>query len=232
MKKIIITLAVFLFSGLSAQAMDRSMFSVTAGLAANQSVYGASGTETNRGDTNLIADVKKESGVFTDGHQSGFIELNVGDYVSFGFEHTADGISTPENKSREGRSVENKVSVDFNDLNTTYVKINLPVLTGTYFRFGYVETDIDVKETSGSGKTYSNASTEGSIVALGFAKGLGESRFSLRFEGAYMDLDNVSSNNGIAADAASVANSGRNQIDVSNMEGLTGKIALTLTLGK
>ena len=47
-----------------------------------------------------------------------------------------------------------------------------------------------------------------------------------------MDLDNVSSNNGTAADAASVANSGRNQIDVSNMEGLTGKIALTLTLGK
>ena len=76
------------------------MFSVTAGVAANQSVFGASGTETNRSDTNTIADVKKESGVFTDGHQSGFIELNVGEYVSFGFEHTPDGISTPENKSR------------------------------------------------------------------------------------------------------------------------------------
>jgi hypothetical protein len=35
-----------------------------------------------------------------------------------------------------------------------------------------------------------------------------------------MSLDDVTSSNGVAADGGSIANGGRNQIDVSNMEGV------------
>ena len=47
-----------------------------------------------------------------------------------------------------------------------------------------------------------------------------------------MELDNVSTSNGVAADGATVANGGRNQIDAKNLEGVTGKLAITYTLGR
>ena len=47
MKKIIIALSVLFMSTISAKAVDLSVLSLTAGLAANQSVFGASARETN-----------------------------------------------------------------------------------------------------------------------------------------------------------------------------------------
>jgi hypothetical protein len=47
-----------------------------------------------------------------------------------------------------------------------------------------------------------------------------------------MELDNVTTDNGVSATGGTVANGGRNQVDASNLEGLNGKIALTFTLGK
>ena len=122
------------------------------------------------------------------------------------------------------------VKVDFNDLNIAYLKLNIP--GGVYAKFGVLETDLDVKETMASGSTYQNVSTEGTIMGLGYAKALGDSAFSVRVEGSYLDLDDVSTNNGVSATGGTVANGGRNQVDASNLEGLNGKIALTFTLGK
>ena len=146
MKKIITTLAVLLLTTFSANAFDRSMLGLTAGIAANQSVFGATAKQTNNNDTNGTGSIKEEHGVFTDSHKSGFIELNVGQWISLGYEHTPDSISTPENKTRENRAVESKVSVDFNDLDTMYVKLNLPFASGMYARAGVVSTDLDIKE--------------------------------------------------------------------------------------
>lgn len=230
MKKIIITLAVLLF-GTSVNARDFSMFQITAGIAGNQSIFAGKATETNENDSSAIVSTKNESAVFMDGYQSGFIELGIGEWISIGYEHTPDSISTPENKTRE-TLVESKVSVDFNDLNTTYVKINIPRTGGAFIRAGTVETDLDIKETMGSGSTYNNVSTEGTMFGLGYAKQLGDSAFDIRVEGSYLDLDNVTTSNGVASGSATVANSGRNQISTKYMEGLTGKIALTLTLGR
>jgi len=230
MKKIIITLAVLLF-GATANARDLSMFQITAGIAGNQSIFAGKATETNENDSSAIVSTKNESAVFMDGYQSGFIEIGVGPYISFGYEHTPDSISTPENKTRE-TLVESKVSVDFNDLNTTYVKLNITKLGGLFVKAGTVETDLDIKETMGSGSTYSNVSTEGTMFGLGYAQQIGDSPFDIRVEGSYMDLDNVTTSNGVASGSATAANSGRNQISTKYMEGLTGKIALTLTLGR
>ena len=166
MKKIITTLAVLLLTTFSANAFDRSMLGVTAGIAANQSVFGATAKQTNNSDTNTRGSIKQEHGVFTDSHKSGFIELNVGEWVSIGYEHTPDSITTPQNRTRESTALESSVSVDFNDLNTTYLKVNLPFASGMYARAGVVSTDLDIKESMGSGTTYNNVRTDGNILGL------------------------------------------------------------------
>ena len=233
MNKIITTLMFIALSTVSAKAADFSALkenlSLTAGIAANQSVFGASAKETNLNDTGGAGHVKEEHGVFADGHSSQFIELGIGQWISVGYEVTPDSITTPKNTSREGTDNEGNVSVDFNDLTTTYVKLNLPYLNGAYIKSGTVKTDLDIKETMLSGSTYSNRSTDGTMMAFGYQKALGDRGFAVRFEGAYMELDNVTTNNG--ASTATVANGGLNTIDAKNLEGLTGKVALTFTLG-
>ena len=230
MKKLLAVIsAIFVFSH-SAFALERSDLSVTAGISANSAVYGASGKETNYDEGNTVRTIKNESGVFTDSHMSGFLELNVGEYVSLGIEHTPDTITTPQNDRVTNANTTTTVSADFNDLNVAYLKLNVP--GGVYLKAGYVETDIDVKESMASGSTYNNVSTSGSIVGIGYERSVGEAGLGIRLEGSYMSLDDVTSSNGVAADGGSSSNGGRNQIDVSNMEGLNGKIAITYTFGK
>ena len=229
MRKILTVISVLSLISFNANALERGDISATIGVAANSAVYGASAKETNRDDSSNIRRTASESGVFTESHTSGFIELNVGEFVSLGYEHTPDSITTPQADRTTNTNAKTTVSVDFNDLNIAYLKLNTPF--GVYLKAGLVETDLDIKESMASGSTYSNVSTEGTIMGIGYNKALGE-RLAVRVEGSYMELDDVSTSNGVAADGSTVANGGRNQIDASNLEGVNGKIALTFTLGK
>ena len=229
MKKILAIVSVLSLFTFSANAFDASDVSVTAGISANSAVYGASGKETNRDDSGNIKKVINESGVFVDSHMSGFLELNMGEFLSLGYEHTPDSITTPENRRITNVNSTTKVSADFNDLNIAYLKFNVP--GGVYLKAGYVETDIDVNESMASGSTYANVSTEGTVLGIGYSHSV-EGGLGVRLEGSYMELDDVMSSNGVSASGATVANSGRNQVDVSNMEGLNAKIAVTFTFGQ
>ena len=229
MKKILAIVSVLSLFTFSANAFDASDVSVTAGISANSAVYGASGKETNRDESNTVRDIENESGVFVDSHMSGFLELNMGEFLSLGYEHTPDSITTPENRRITNVNSTTKVSADFNDLNIAYLKFNVP--GGVYLKAGYVETDIDVNESMASGSTYANVSTEGTLIGVGYSQAL-EGGVAIRLEGSYMELDDVMSSNGVSASGATVANSGRNQVDVSNMEGLNAKIAVTFTFGQ
>ena len=241
MKKIIIMVALLAMSTVSAKAIslpampDLGNFELTVGMAQNQGVFGATATETNE-DAEGVTDtghIKKESGVFTDGYSSQFIEIGVGKYVSVGYEHTPDSVSTPTNTTRADGPAEGNVSVDFNDLNTTYVKINVPFLTGLYLKGGEVETDLDIKETMLSGSTYKNVSTNGSTYGVGYAKALGETAFAVRFETMYLELDTVKADNGVASGTTGDHGTrNRNAIEAKNLQGLTAKVALTYTFGK
>ena len=114
--------------------------------------------------------------------------------------------------------------------------MNIPG-SGFYGKVGYVEVDLDVKETMAAGATtgtsssYANTNTEGTVLGVGYSKPLRDSAVSIRFEGTYMELDPVSTSNGVSATGGTVANGGRNQVDASNLEGLNGKVALTFTFG-
>ena len=229
MRKILTIVSLLSVISFNANALDSSDVSATVGIAANSAVYGASAKETNRAEDNTIKTTQSESGVFTDSHASGFIELNIGEFVSLGYEHTPDSITTPQADRTTNTNANTTVSVDFNDLNIAYLKLNTPF--GVYVKAGYVETDLDIKESMASGSTYQNVSTEGTVMGIGFAKAIGDSPASIRVEGSYMSLDDVTTSNGVSTTGGSVANGGRNQIDASNLEGLNAKIALTFTFG-
>ena len=228
MKKIIITAAFFVLSTISAKAIDFSGLSLTAGIASNTSVFGATAKETSSSETGTAIRVNKESGVFTESFSSQFVELGIGRFISLGYEHTPDSISTPQNINDDGgqtgTGATTTVSADFNDLNTTYVKLNIP--GGMYIKYGTVETDADFKETTKSGNTYRNVSIDGTSIGAGYQRFLGDSGFGFRFEANYLDFDNAKTDNGLATTA------NRNLIEASNIEGATAKLAITYTLGR
>ena len=242
MNKIITTIAILALTSVSANAIDRSSFgnfSLTGGLATNQSVWGGTAKQDEYNFAGTAIDASnEESGVFTDGYASQFIELGIGKYLSIGYEHTPDAITTPQNVNESGSGATgaggetSRVSVDFNDFNTTYAKLNLPFFNGAYVKAGTISTDLDIKETQLSGNTYNNISIDGTSMGAGYQRQLGGSGFDLRFEGNYVELDSATVNNGVAKTGGTAANGGFNEVKASNLEGLTGKIAITYTFGR
>ena len=226
MKKIILTAVLVAFSTISAKAVDFSVFSLTGGLSTNSSVFGASGKEENFSDTTGNASkLNTKSGVFTESYGSQFVELGVGKYISLGYEHTPDSISTPQNVANEGLAKEQTVSVDFNDKNTKYIKLNVP--GGIYVKLGDVDTDVDIKTSSG---TYADRTTSGTSIGVGYQRLIGDSGFGLRVEGNYLDFDNVTSNDGDTTDT--VVNNGRTVVTAKNLEALEAKLSITYTFGR
>ena len=233
MKKLITTIAFIALSTVSAKAVEWEIFSITGGLAANQSVFGGTAQQDAYdaiGTTIEVTD--KEHGVFTESFSSQFIELGIGRWISLGFEHVPDSISTPQNINDGGAAgTTSTVSVDFNDMNTTYIKLNTPI--GIYFKYGTVETDLDIKETQLSGNTYDNTSVDGTSIGAGYQKTLGERGFGFRIEGNYVELDSVTVNNGITqVGVVGRTDGGFKEVKATNLEGLTGKVALTYTFGR
>ena len=232
MKKLITTIAFIALSTVSAKAIEMEMFSITGGIAANNSVWGATATQDEYNNAGTAIDAtNKQSGVFTESFGSQFVELGIGRYISLGFEHVPDSISTPQNvNDSSGATATSTVSVDFNDMNTTYLKLNTPM--GIYFKYGTVSTDLDIKETQLSGNTYKNTSVDGTSLGAGYQKTFGERGFGFRIEGNYVELDNVTVNNGVTKTGGTPANHGFAEVKAKNLEGLTGKVALTYTFGR
>ena len=233
MKKIITTLVFIAFSTVSSKAIDLpalpdlGMFSLTAGVAANTSVWGASAKETNFAEDGSMTggSTNKESGAFVEDYASQFIELGIGRFVSVGYELASDKISSPTNIASEGKGNEMTVAVDFVDFETVYAKLNIP--GGAYLKFGEVETTMNIKKTGGTASSiYGGKTITGTSTGVGYQRFIGESGFGFRFEGNYVDLNNVSTDNGAGATG------NLNQIDATNLEGAHAKIALTYTLGR
>ena len=236
MKKILTTFAIIALSTVPVKAIDMEMFSITGGLAANTSVWGATATQDEYNAAGTAIDASnKQSGVFAESFSSQFVELGVGKWVSFGYEHVPDSISTPQNVNTAlnvtgADTATSTVSVDFNDFNTLYAKLNTPM--GIYLKFGNVTTDIDIKETQRSGNTYKNTSIDGTSMGAGYEKLFSDKGFGIRFEANYVEMDSVTVNNGVAKTGGTAANHGFAEVKAKNIEGLTGKVALTYTFGR
>ena len=231
MKKIITAIAFIALTTVFAKAIDFGGFSVTAGLGQNTSVWGASGTESEYSETGTLPEINKEHGVFTDEYSSHFIELGIGKYVSVGYNMASDPIKTPSNVTNEGDAAQQAtVQVDFNDLETQYIKVNIP--GGMFVKYGQTAVDIKVNEVIASGSTYADRSTEGTSIGLGYQGHVGDSGLGYRIETNYLEFDDVTTDNGTTIAGSDSTNGGRNQIDIDNMEGVTAMFAITYTLGR
>jgi len=231
MKKIITAIAFIALTTVSAKAIDFGGFSVTAGLGQNLSVWGARGVEQEFSESGTLPETNREHGVFADEYASYFAEIGIGQYVSLGYNMASDPIKTPSNVTNEGATTQQAtVQVDFNDLETQYIKINIP--GGMFVKYGTVAVDIKVNEVIASGSTYADRSTEGTSLGLGYQGHIGESGLGFRMETNYIELDNVTTDNGTTIAGSNSTNGGRNQIDIQNMEGVTAMFAITYTLGR
>ena len=114
-------------------------------------------------------------------------------------------------------------------MNTTYLKVNFPFVTGLYGIIGTVESDLKIKKTGGSASTYDNKSISGDVTAIGYQKYIGDSDFGIRAQASYMEFGNVSTSSG---NASTVAGGGNNTIDADELAGLSAKVALTYTIGR
>ena len=231
MKKIITAIAFIALTTVSAKAVDFGGFSLTAGIGQNSSVWGASGTEKEFAEDGATFEDNKEHGVFTDDYSSMFLEIGIGQYVSIGYNMSNDPIATPTNVTNEGDPAQQAtVQVDFNDLETQYIKVNIP--GGMFVKYGTTEVDIKVNETIASGSTYADRVSEGDSIGLGYQGEIGDSGLGFRIETNYVTFDNVTTDNGVASGSGTPTNGGRNEIKIENMEGVTAMFALTYTLGR
>tara|TARA_B110000008_G_C16944002_1_gene553660 strand:+ start:579 stop:1283 length:705 start_codon:yes stop_codon:yes gene_type:complete len=230
MKKLI-TVAVFaIFSASSALSLD---ITPSFGLSYNTAGFAGEGNERVGSDTGTVQSTTDEYGAFGADFASVFAEVQFGNIVAIGLDYVPGGIESPINKSRESEdsavgsngSGNSQVSVDFEELTTVYAKVNVPFLGGTYLKAGFSTVDVIVNESMESGNTYADVNTEGFMAGIGYNHEIANG-FALRAEVSASQFDDVKTDNGVAAGSESVANGGRNVVQVESMWGAKGTVSL------
>ena len=185
------------------------------GLSGNLAVFHATGTENENGE------LSSEDATGVAGYGSIFVEKTLGDRFLIGIDYVPTALESETSEtvvedittSLTSTSQTNKVQVDFEDLTTLYLGLN--VTENLYVKAGMVQVDVITNETLGTGSTYGNASLDGTMFGLGYNHSYGNG-ISTRIEGSYMDFD----------DASVTASNTDNKISLKGLEGASAKISL------
>jgi hypothetical protein len=191
MKKLLILITSFLFAFSNANAIG-----VNVGISGQLGVFEASATETE--DTNDRAS-KDAMAVF--GYGSIFLEKTLGQYLTIGIDYVPSALESETNEKLRtdllatadgaASNVTQKVQVDFEDLTTYYVNLNLN--ENFYLKAGIAKVDVITNETLGTGSTYGNADLDGTVFGAGYNKNFDNGLF-VRAEGTYQEFDGVTIN--------------------------------------
>lgn len=213
MKKIIITLFA-LFYSISASAE----VGVNIGVSGQIGVFEASAHE-KEGPSGAVEKSKKEDAMAAFGYGSIFVEKDLGiltlgiDYVPTALEsETNEEKRTDKTSSSTAAAVTQKVQVDFEDLTTLYLAVN--VNESFYVKAGISRVDVITNEALGTGSTYGNTDLDGTILGAGYNKDLDNGMF-VRAEALYQQFDGVTVNG-----------SGDTVITVDEINGVSGKISI------
>ncbi len=219
MKKLITALFGLMFAISTASAE----VGVNVGVSGQLGLFAATATETDTGShgTTTGDDEKNSKSDFIGlGYASIFIEKELGpltvgvDYVPTALEtETSETLIDDKTTSDTSTAVTNKVQVDFEDLTTVYLALN--VTENAYVKAGYVQVDIITNESLGTGSTYKNADIDGVSLGIGYNKDFDNGMF-LRAEGNYMEFDGTSV----------TSSSGSQKISLNSVDGVTGKLSL------
>ena len=148
-----------------------------------------------------------------------FIEKTLGDRFAIGIDYvpaaleteTAETAKYDMTSSATASSKTNKVQVDFEDLTTIYLALNLT--DNMYIKAGRVSVDVITNESLGTGSSYGNTSLDGTQLGFGVNNDFGNGMF-IRLEGSYMSFDGAS------------LTSNDNTITLKSLDGLSGKLAV------
>jgi hypothetical protein len=231
MKKIIFSIFLMLCFGFNANAEMGVNIGVTALYGAFE-VDGASekfaaGHSSSAGDA-----VEKKASAEGDSAEgefalaSVFIEKTLGDKFAIGVDYvpvSADSDTTENVQNKAGSNATthigdsagtNSVQVDFEDLTTVYAMINLT--DNIYAKAGIMTVDVVTNETLATGGAYGNTDLDGTMLAVGYARGLDNGAF-IRLEGSYMEFDGVSLTN---------QNDSTKSVKVDGIEGYGARLSI------
>ena len=222
MKKIILTLFLGLFMFISKASAE---IGVNVGISGQLGLYAATATEFDEGTHGTTSgpdETNKESEFLGLGYGSIFIEKTLGQYLLVGIDYVPSALETEtsetivDDKGATDASTRqtNKVQVDFEDLTTYYVGLNLGD-SGAYVKAGIVTVDVITNESLGTGSTYGNTDLDGTLIGLGYNRDFDNGMF-VRAEGAYTEFDGAS-----VTSSTSV-----NKITLDSLDGVTGKISI------
>ena len=207
------------------QGPAQSDVSFSVGIAGNQGGYHAVGTEfINQTADQTMANTTQEAGVFEDSHTSVFVELNVGDNMTVGYEYAIDDIDTPSNThlkvdkvtgAASGSQKTNTAQATFSDKTTVYLQARL--LGGLYSKIMYHSVDVTTNESLGTGGAYGDVSVEGIGIGLGYQHDLEDFNMFLRAEVTASGYDSVEAIN---------TNDVMKRIEITDMYGAEGSIRL------
>ena len=219
MKKLILAVTIAMFSFSSANAE----LGVNIGISGQMGLFAASATERDTGTHGTTTDsteTNSESEYLGLGWASVFIEKSLGrafigvDYVPSALETETKEERRNDKTTTDTRTVKtNKIQVDFEDLTTIYLGVNLT--DNLYAKAGMMTVDVLTNETLGTGSTYGNTDLDGTMFGVGY-NATNDSGLFLRVEGNYLEFDgaSVKSANGV------------NKITLDNLDGVSGKLSV------
>jgi len=210
MRKYLIIIFSMFFAFSNANAIGMNV-----GISGQLGVFEATATETE--DTN---DKATDSGMAVFGYGSIFIEKTLGQYLTVGIDYvpatleseTTEKLTTDRTTTSTDTAVTQKVQVDFEDLTTFYVNLNLN--ENFYLKAGIAKVDVITNESLGTGSTYGNADLDGTVFGAGYNKNFDNGLF-LRAEGTYQEFDGVTING-----------SGDTSVTADEINGASAKISI------
>ena len=215
MKKIISILCfyILMFNTVSAE------IGVNVGISGQLGLFTATGKEVDTGPN--ATETHEDTEIGAAGFGSIFIEKTLGDRLAIGIDYVPSALTTDTVETTKydktttdtSTSKTNKLKVDFKDLTTYYVSLN--VTDNLYLKAGYATVDILTKEDLVTGSAYGDTDTDATVLGFGYDKSFDNSMF-VRLEGIYMDFD-----------GASVTSSNSdNKVTLKSLDGVMGKLSV------
>jgi len=212
MKKIIYVTILSILTMLPAYSVG-----INVGISGSLAAFHATGEDNENGE------ISKEDAAGAAGYGSIFVEKTLGDRLAIGIDYVPTALESETSETvvedlkgeDDGASSNqtNKVQVDFEDLTTLYLALNIN--ENLYVKAGLVKVDVITNESLDTGSTYANTDMDGEVFGIGYNTQFGNGIFA-RIEGNYMDFG-----------SASVTGSNtENKISLNNLEGVSGKISI------
>ena len=210
MKKLIIFLITSMFFFGQASAVGLNV-----GVSGSTAVFHAEGQENENGE------LSHEDATGVAGYTSVFAEIQVNDMIAVGINYVPSALASEttetviyDDSDNTPTATTNKVQVDFENLTSAYVMVN--VTDGMYIKGGIIAVDVVTNESLGTGSTYNDTDMDGHLVGIGYNKDLDNGIF-VRVEGTYMDLGSTS---------LTATNNSENKITLSSLQGAAARLSI------